>query len=487
MGQPIRIHPDNPKTFLFRGEAFPLVTATEHYGAVMNRPFDYARYLDDAALHGMTLTRLFVLFRELQTAINPYSTCKPESPDYIAPFARTGPGKARDGEPQYDLDAPNPEFYQRLDEFVGLADAHGIVVEIVLFSNSYSEDVWALNPLHGANNVNGLPEIPFYQYTSLMHEAVVERQLAHARAIVDATRGYDNVFYEICNEPGGYPHAENGPTPGQVDAWQVRIADAIREADAGAGHLIAGHQAFLAHPWQHETAQTFAADFPVDIVNVHPLPNITLDGVAYHMGEFMSKQLALRPLRDYCLATHGLPKPLNMDEDNIASQYKDPEAWTIHRKRAWTCLLSGAHYDYIDFSIINYCESGTEASRRHIRSWMGHLSRFARTMDLARARPLGPEWLAEAPPHVCPSIFAVAGEEYAVYLPDERERDAAGAGAPIEGHAAFTLPEAAWEAAFYSPATGLYGPWSPMAGGAVRLGVPAFEHDIVLRVRRARD
>ena len=46
---PIRLHPENPKCFEFRGKPLVLVTATEHYGAVMNRPFRFERYLADAA------------------------------------------------------------------------------------------------------------------------------------------------------------------------------------------------------------------------------------------------------------------------------------------------------------------------------------------------------------------------------------------------------------------------------------------------------
>ncbi len=96
MFQPVQIHPENPKLFEFRGKPLVLITATEHYGAVMNRPFRFDRYLTDTAERGLTLTRLFTLFRELQSAANPYSTCKPESPDYIAPFERVGPGTALD-------------------------------------------------------------------------------------------------------------------------------------------------------------------------------------------------------------------------------------------------------------------------------------------------------------------------------------------------------------------------------------------------------
>src|SRR5512135_1358970 len=122
---PLRIHPDNPRLFEFRGRPRVLVTATEHYGAVMNRPFRFERYLADAAEKGMTLTRLFTLFRELQTPSNPYSTCKPESPDYVAPFARTGPGLALDGQPKFDLDRWNPEFFDRLHRFLTIAGRYG--------------------------------------------------------------------------------------------------------------------------------------------------------------------------------------------------------------------------------------------------------------------------------------------------------------------------------------------------------------------------
>jgi len=37
MSTTIRIHPKNEQIFEFRGMPLVLVTATEHYGAVMNR------------------------------------------------------------------------------------------------------------------------------------------------------------------------------------------------------------------------------------------------------------------------------------------------------------------------------------------------------------------------------------------------------------------------------------------------------------------
>src|SRR5271168_4235244 len=94
----VKIDPENPKYLLFRGKPLVLISASEHYGSVINRPFDFEKYLDDAQAHKMTMTRTFLLFREQQSSRNPSSPAKPESPDFIAPFPRTGPGKAMDGE-----------------------------------------------------------------------------------------------------------------------------------------------------------------------------------------------------------------------------------------------------------------------------------------------------------------------------------------------------------------------------------------------------
>ncbi len=485
MTEPIRRHPDNPKIFRYRGQPLMLVTATEHYGAVMNRPFAFERYLADAAEKRITLTRLFTLFRELQSAINPYSTCKPESPDYVAPFLRTGPGLALDGQPRYDLDQWNPEFFERLHRFLALAEGYGIIVEVVLLSNTYGDGIWALNPLHPDNNINGLPAFPWQEYLSLRQPAMLARQLQHVRKIVAETNRYGNLIYEICNEPGGaHPAGPEHPSPQEVDDWQREIARAIRATEAGLPlqHLIAGQEAFTWAPWEQSATRSFR-DYPIDVVNMHPLPNTTYGGQSYDMGQFMRKELKLRAVRDFCLATYHEPKPLNYDEDNAASQYKDADGWTLHRKRAWTTLMCGCHYDYIDFSIIPGQETGTAASQAHIRSWMRHLSTFVHSLDLVRARP-HPALLAAQPEHTLPSILAVPGEEYAIYLADQREIGDPGYGTPITGSIALEVPPGPYRLACYSPATGQYSPVLRMSGGMLSFDVPAFLHDLVIRVTR---
>lgn len=500
----LHIHPQNSKLFEFRGKPLMLLTATEHYGAVMNRPFQFEKYLADTAEKGITLTRLFTLFRELQTPMNPYSTCKPESTEYIAPFERTGPGRALDGQPQFDLNRPNAEFFDRLHAFLSLASDYGIIVEVVFLSNTYHPSVWALNPLNSANNVNGLPDIHWQEYVTMRHAAMFDRQVAHVRKIVTETNRYDNVIYEICNEPGIISTGPEGyPTPDDTNQWLSELIKVVRETEAPLSnkHLIAGQESYHFDnlPSEHVAKVLQPSDLTFqgldyDVVNMHPLPNTFYGGGNYQMGDFMSKQLKLRELRDYCLATYAEPKPLNQDEDNIASQYRDPDGWTIHRKRAWMTLLCGAHYDYIDFSIQPYLETGTPESQRYIRIWMAYLSRFIHSLDLARARPIT-GFLQAQPPHTLEAVYGVEGGDWCIYLADERElpsarglaSTSADAGSPISGEIGFNLPKGVYEVTCFDPKTGVYSPVVKIDGGAdVRLSLMPFVHDMVIRIQRMK-
>ena len=480
----IKINPENPKYFLFRGNPTFLLSATEHYGSVINRPFDFVRYLDDAAAHKMTMTRTFLLFREQQGSRNPSSPCKPESPDYIAPFPRTGPGKALDGEPIYDLDQWNPEYFDRLHRFLDAASARGIMVELTLFSNTYNERVWALNPFRAENNRQHVGAIEWQEYNTLKDRELLGRQSEYARKIIQETSLHDNVYYEICNECGG--GVSGHASPADVDAWQEEIARVIREemTRLGRPHLISGAQAFNYDPrvtiWLNESFSkpTF------DIVNDHPLPDTHFRDRTYQMGHFMSKELMLPQVAGFSLAVYPEKKPVVLDEDNSASIYRDPVGWTIHRKRAWTSLLNGAHYDYIDFSITVGSEAGTEASRHQIRSWFQHLSEFMSSFDYIHAKP-DTTWLEASPRNVAVSGLVSRTGDYVGYLVDSREVTEAKAGTAFGAQVTLTLPPGDYFLRLYSPISGKYSPSLLIRGGApFQLQVPEVQQDVVIRATR---
>jgi hypothetical protein len=438
--EPIRLHPQNPRVFEYRGKPLVLITATEHYGAVMNRPFRWEPYLDDLVDKRMNVSRLFVLYRELQTAVNPYSTCKPETLDYISPYPRTGPGDARDRLPKYDLDQWNPEFFQRLHGFLSAAEKRGIIVEVTLLADHHKPEIWELNPQHPLNNINKTPVIQPEEYITLRHPALWERQRAFVEKIVRECNGYDNVFFEICNEPqGNFPQQGGGsvliderqrattntrpnPTHEEIDEWQRAVAKVIRDTEAPLPkkHLIAGQPAYLAAPPYAQFVSEGFADDMLDIVNVHQMHRTSYKGASTTSPCSCPASSACVNCAICFVASASERKPLNMDEDNAASRFTNLEGWTLHRKRAWTTVLSGGHYDVIDFTIQNRLETGTPEAQQHLRTWLKHLSTFVHSLDLAKARPL-PQIVKTAPEHVIASVLGVEAQEYAIYLADARE------------------------------------------------------------------
>ena len=69
-----------------------------------------------------------------------------------------------------------------------------IVVEVTLFSNTYEDRIWALNPLRAANNVNGVGTVEWPDYTSLVEATLVERQRAFVNGSIDVLLSIRNQF-----------------------------------------------------------------------------------------------------------------------------------------------------------------------------------------------------------------------------------------------------------------------------------------------------
>ena len=114
--EPIRLHPDNPHYFLWRGQPTVLITASEHYGAVMNLDFDYARYLDELKTNRFNLTRVFSgVYREVASSFNiTGNTLAPAPGRYVCPWARSQTSGASDGGNKFDLTQWDTAYFDRL-------------------------------------------------------------------------------------------------------------------------------------------------------------------------------------------------------------------------------------------------------------------------------------------------------------------------------------------------------------------------------------
>src|SRR5215204_886321 len=318
---PIALHPDNPHYFLWRGRPTILISSAEHYGAVINLDFDYRKYLDTLAADGMNYTRVFSgAYVEPQGAFKiARNTLAPSPGRFLAPWARSGQPGHPDGGNKFDLKRWDASYFARLKDFISRAAAQNIVVELTLFCPMYEELQWSLSPMNTANNINGVGAVGRNDvYTLDKDPALLAVQEALTRKLVTELSGFDNLFFEIANEPyfGGV-----------TMPWQHRIADVIVETERTlpAKHLIAQN---IANKSAH-IADPHAA---VSIFNFHyasPPETVAMN--------------------------YGLNKAIGDDETGFRGVSDD-----VYRMEAWDFVIAGGGlYNNLDYSFAAGYEGGT--------------------------------------------------------------------------------------------------------------------------------
>jgi hypothetical protein len=467
-GAPIQLHPANPHVFLFRGRATVLITSGEHYGSVLNPDLDYRKYLATLAADGLNYTRIFSgSYVEAPGAFGiARNDLAPAAGRFLAPWARSGTPGYHNGGNKFDLDRWDEAYFERLKDFVGEAGRRGIVVEVTLFSSQYADTNWANCPLNRENNVNSADAIERRQLHTLSNGDILAYQERLVRKIVRELNAFDNVIYEIQNEPWSdrtvtvdtvNPYLKDpvlGVFPNAVDVadeesmkWQARVASWIAGEEAGlAGrHLIAQNYCNFRYPVR-EVAPG------VSIVNFH---------YAYPEAARLN---------------YGLGKLLAYDETGFAGGVD-----AFYRKQAWNFLLAGGGtFNNLDYSFTVGHEDGTDAAPNGpgggsatLRRQLGVFSEFMRSLDLARLRPDPP--VVESAPGVYTQALSVPGEQYAIYV--------TGAG-PCQ--LAARIPAGAYAVEWVDTKTGAVIKREQVVhgGGALALASPTFKEDIALRVLR---
>ena len=97
-----------------------LVASTEHYGAVLNRDFDFRPYLDELKAAGLNYTRVFSgVYSEPWG--EPFNTLNPPRGRLLAPWARSATPGYADGGNKFDLEKWDDAYFQRLRDFIAEA------------------------------------------------------------------------------------------------------------------------------------------------------------------------------------------------------------------------------------------------------------------------------------------------------------------------------------------------------------------------------
>jgi hypothetical protein len=373
---PLALHPRNPHYFIFRGKPTLLVTSGEHYGAVLNLDFDYKRYLRTLERDGLNLTRTFVgNYREPPGAFNiTNNTLAPLPGRFISPWAESG-GK-------FDLTKWNDAYFARLRDFVREASRRGIVVEVNLFCPFYEEAMWELSPMNSKNNVNGVGDVGRNEALTLKHPDLVAVHEELVRKIVFELQDFDNIYYEICNEPyfGGVT----------LD-WQRHIAKTIADAEAPyrAHHLISQNIA-------NGSKKIEDPDSRVSIFNFH----------------------YARP-PEAVAQNYGLNKVIGCNETGF-----DGTADATYRIQGWEFLTGGGGlYNNLDYSFTAGHEDGSFAvppnspggGSAALRTQLGILKRFFESVDFVAMSPQ-PGAIAAPPGDAAVRVLGESGRSYIVYL-----------------------------------------------------------------------
>ncbi len=447
---PIQLHPENPHYFLWRGKPTVLITSGEHYGAVLNRAFDYKKYLKTLESLGFNLTRTFsgAYCEPLGAFGIQNNTLAPTKGRLICPWARSNqPGYANGGN-KFDLAQWDTGYFKRLRDFVGEAGKKGVVVELVLFCPFYKDEMWKLSPMNAANNVNGIGQVERNEAYTLKHPRLLAVQDAMVRRIVEQLSDFDNVYYEICNEP--YQRS------GQSQRWQAHIAETIVEAEAnsGAKHLIAQNL-----PWRQRNLPKKMSG------RIEPVQHVSI--LNFHYGSPPT------PVRFY----YDLNKVVAYDETGFAGS--EPKAY---RLGGWDFIIAGgAVYDNLDYSFTVGHEDGTARINAPggggpvLHKQLGILRDFINSFDFIKMRPDNSVIKGGLPDNATARALVERGRAYAIYVNGGTRADLLVA-----------LPAGKYEVEWLNTKTGRIDKKQTFehSGGHRLLGSPTYKDDIALRISR---
>ena len=440
---PIALHPENPHYLLFRGRPTVLITSGEHYGAVLNLDFDYVPYLDELKRHGLNLTRTFSgVYCEDQSSFgirgNPLAPAKGR---LICPWARSStPGYAGGGN-KFDLTKWDEAYFERLKDFLTQAGKRGVVVELVLFCPFYKDAMWKLSPMNAENNVSGVGKVKRTEVYTLKHRELLAVHETLTRKIVSELKDFDNLYYEVCNEPyfGGV-----------TLEWQHRIIETIADAEKG-------------FPHKHLIAQNIA-NKRKKIERAHPAVSI------------FNFHYASPP--DTVAMNWGLNKVIGDDETGFRGNSD-----FVYRAEGWDFLIAGgAVYSNLDYSFTPEHEAGTAKPKAPggggiaLRRQLAILKRFIESFDFIKMAPDDSVIKSKPPKKGTVRALVEKGRHYAIYVRGDGLRQLT-----------VDLPPGRYRADWIDTRRATAGRTDSFrhAGGRKTLSVPSYSEDIALRIKRA--
>lgn len=447
-----------------------LITSAEHYGVVIDSSLDYKAYLDVLEKYHFNLTRVFVgtYFegnyhdagpKEQQVNKESNNTLA-VPPDYLlVPWARSNiPGYASGGN-KFDLDKWDNRYFVRLKEFCREASARGIVVEIVFFSANYKPAYWMNSPLNSHNNINHTEAVSYNEVYHAANKKLIRYQLAVVGKIVREVNEFDNVYFELCNEPywlKGIPEVDTSihgqeVTP-EIYSWQHDIAVTIKKTERNLAK-------------KHLIAQNFANTY---LKITDPDPDVSVLNFHYAYPP--------RAVTD----NYALNKPVAFDEtsDGLDADGRRREAWAF-------MLAGGAVYNNLDWSFTTHdmtghglSKGGTYQSGKPVRNQLEILHHALASFDFIDARPLDSSYKIKG---MAVYGLGINGKDYMMYLLKAKP-----ATPPVWR---IPLPTGRYRLKWIDPSNGKISENVIIQSymNQADLKIPSFNQDQVLRIERLKE
>jgi hypothetical protein len=316
--------------------------------------------------------------------------------------------------------------------------------------------MWELSPMNAKNNINGIGNVGRTNvYTMDKHGGLLAVQETMVKKIVNELKNFDNLYYEICNEPyfGGV-----------TLEWQRHIADIITEAERPlkVRHLISQN----------------IANFKEKIENPHP-------GVSIFNFHYATPP-------DTVALNWDLNKVIGDNETGFRGTNDAP-----YRMEGWDLIVAGGGlFNNLDYSFIAGKEDGTfvfpasqpGSGTPELRRQYRFLGQTIRGFDFLHMRPANELIKADLPAGVTIRALVKLGQEYLVYIRTgvgDQKQNLKTTFAVGELSVELTLPQGEFASEWLDPKTGTSVQQSQVkqTAGPQHLPVPSFREDIVLALR----
>ncbi|MEO5893681.1 MAG: cellulase family glycosylhydrolase, partial [Ferruginibacter sp.] len=372
------------------------------------------------------------------------NTLAPAAGRFVCPWLRSSISGYANGGNKFDLTRWDTAYFNRLKDFVTAAQKRGIIIELALFCPFYEELQWNLSPFNSINNVNNTDTLPRTDvYTLDKNGGLLAVQEKMVRKIVSELKDFDNVIYEICNEPyfGGV-----------TIEWQHHIADIITDTEKGftSRHLVSQN----------------IANGTAFIQNPHP--GVSIFNFHYAAPPYTVAQ------------NYHLAKIIGDNETGFAGNSD-----STYRREGWQFLLAGgALYNNLDYSFTAGQEKGTfnypptqpGGGSAALRKQLGRLKDFLYRFDFINMRPDSTVVINSHPGKPGQYALIQPGKQYAIYFKENP-------GSDIE----IKIPAGNYEIEWMDPVTGVSSKKKLLkhTGHKLKLTAPAYNEDIALRIAAA--